>query len=96
MHPQQYGEPAQKITTKFGALAQLVARYIRIVEVSGSNPLCSTTRKTLDSIRILGSFFLYRKDRSWRSGKLKTACREAGIDSTISNHFKVLFRDVSD
>lgn len=31
--------------------------------------------------------FLYRKDRSWRSGKLKTACREAGIDSTISNHF---------
>ena len=25
-----------------GALAQLVARYIRIVEVSGSNPLCST------------------------------------------------------
>ena len=35
--------------------------HIRIVEVSGSNPLCSTTRKTLDSIRILGSFFLYRK-----------------------------------
>ena len=61
MHPQQYGEPAQKITTKFGALAQLVARYIRIVEVSGSNPLCSTIRKTLDSIRILGPFFLYRK-----------------------------------
>ena len=26
----------------YGALAQLVARYIRIVEVSGSNPLCST------------------------------------------------------
>ena len=24
-------------------------------------------------------FLLYRKDRSWRSGKLKTACREAGI-----------------
>ena len=45
MHPQQYGEPAQKITTKFGALAQLVARYIRIVEVSGSNPLCSTKPK---------------------------------------------------
>ncbi|RGF49886.1 hypothetical protein DWZ69_09465 [Eubacterium sp. AF34-35BH] len=33
-------------------------------------------------------FFLYRKDRSWRSGKLKTAFRVAGIDSTISNHFK--------
>ena len=29
-----------------GALAQLVARYIRIVEVSGSNPLCSTKPKT--------------------------------------------------
>ena len=28
---------------EYGALAQLVARYIRIVEVSGSNPLCSTT-----------------------------------------------------
>ena len=28
-----------------GALAQLVARYIRIVEVSGSNPLCSTKPK---------------------------------------------------
>ena len=52
---------AQNLAGIFGAIAQLVARYIRIVEVSGSNPLCSTTRKTLDSIRILGSFFLYRK-----------------------------------
>lgn len=51
------GESAQNSSGIFGALAQLVARYIRIVEVSGSNPLCSTTRKTLDSIRILGSFF---------------------------------------
>ena len=33
-----------KIKTPYGALAQLVARYIRIVEVSGSNPLCSTIR----------------------------------------------------
>ena len=55
------GESAQNSSGIFGALAQLVARYIRIVEVSGSNPLCSTTRKTLDSIRILGSFFLCRK-----------------------------------
>ena len=56
------GESAQNSSGIFGALAQLVARYIRIVEVSGSNPLCSTTRKTLDSIRILGSFFFfYRK-----------------------------------
>ena len=29
---------------------QEVARYIRIVEVSGSNPLCSTTRKALKSL----------------------------------------------
>ena len=28
--------------TAYGALAQLVARYVRIVEVRGSNPLCST------------------------------------------------------
>ena len=27
-----------------GALAQLVARYIRIVEVTGSNPVCSTIK----------------------------------------------------
>ncbi len=26
----------------FGALAQLVVRYIRIVEVTGSTPVCST------------------------------------------------------
>ena len=39
----QVGELAQKINTKFGALAQLVARYIRIVEVTGSNPVCSTS-----------------------------------------------------
>ena len=28
----------------------MVARYIRIVEVSGSNPLCSTTLKALKSL----------------------------------------------
>ena len=28
----------------YGALAQLVARYIRIVEVTGSNPVCSTIK----------------------------------------------------
>ena len=37
------GKSAQKMNRKFGALAQLVARYIRIVEVTGSNPVCSTT-----------------------------------------------------
>ena len=57
------GESAQNSPGIFGALAQLVARYIRIVEVSGSNPLCSTTRKTLDSIRILGSFFIFLYNR---------------------------------
>ena len=34
---------AQNSTRKFGALAQLVARDIRIVEVRSSNLLCSTT-----------------------------------------------------
>ena len=58
MHPQQYGEPAQKITTKFGAIAQLVARYIRIVEVRGSNPLSSTKSKEVEPIKWFG-FFLW-------------------------------------
>ena len=38
---------AERQSRCYGALAQLVARYIRIVEVSGSNPLCSTTRNPL-------------------------------------------------
>ena len=33
---------AGSIVYVFGALAQLGARYIRIVEVVGSNPICST------------------------------------------------------
>ena len=33
------------IAYHFGAIAQLVARYIRIVEVRGSNPLSSTTNR---------------------------------------------------
>ena len=37
------GESAQNLPRKFGALAQLVARNVRIVEVRGSNPLRSTT-----------------------------------------------------
>ena len=36
------GESAQNLPRKFGALAQLVARNVRIVEVRGSNPLRST------------------------------------------------------
>ena len=38
------GESAQNLPRKFGALAQLVARNVRIVEVRGSNPLRSTIR----------------------------------------------------
>ena len=41
---------AQNSTRKFGALAQLVARDIRIVEVRSSNLLCSTI---YDEIRTL-------------------------------------------
>ena len=53
----QVGELAQKINTKFGAIAQLVARYIRIVEVRGSNPLSSTPKKSfLTRVRELFSF----------------------------------------
>ena len=37
----------EHLAAHHGALAQLVARYIRIVEVSGSNPLCSTIKKAL-------------------------------------------------
>ena len=43
--------------TEYGALAQMVARNVRIVEVRGSNPLCSTrNRKSLD---FQGFFFFY-------------------------------------
>ena len=39
-----------------GALAQLVARNVRNVEVRGSNPLCSTTNKNTATWRC---FYLY-------------------------------------
>ena len=41
-----------------GAIAQLVARYIRIVEVRGSNPLSSITVTTLILIWIRVVIFL--------------------------------------
>ena len=41
----------------FGALAQLGARYIRIVEAVGSNPICST--KTLE---VSGVFLISEND----------------------------------
>ena len=38
-----YCRPQNDNLIDHGALAQLVARNVRIVEVRGSNPLCSTT-----------------------------------------------------
>ena len=49
---------AQNLTGIFGAIAQLVARYIRIVEVRGSNPLSSTKSKEVEPIKWFG-FFLW-------------------------------------
>ena len=36
----------KRFAAKYGALAQLVARNVRIVEVRGSNPLGSTIKKS--------------------------------------------------
>ena len=53
------GESAQNSSGIFGALAQLVARYIRIVEVTGSNPVCSTiTHRYEPEILIIGTAFV--------------------------------------
>ena len=46
------------VRKEYGALAQLVARYIRIVEVRGSNPLSSTKSKEAEPIKWFG-FFLW-------------------------------------
>ena len=43
----------------FGALAQLGARYIRIVEVVGSNPICSIKSGNSALTPIPGFFFIY-------------------------------------
>ena len=42
--------PRKTSGNPYGALAQLVARDIRIVEVRGSTPLCSTRREALKSL----------------------------------------------
>ena len=39
-----YTKYRSETSSYLGALAQLVARYIRIVEVTGSNPVCSTNK----------------------------------------------------
>ena len=50
--------------TEYGALAQMVARNVRIVEVRGSNPLCSTrNRKSLD----FQGFFLCFQNESHKN-----------------------------
>ena len=53
------GESAQNSPGIFGALAQLVARDIRIVEARGSNPLYSTTFKKLWNRLIPELFFVF-------------------------------------
>ena len=50
--------PVQETTIPYGALAQLVARYIRIVEVTGSNPVCSTT-KTFPNEKVFALYIEY-------------------------------------
>ncbi len=44
MRVKRYNNTVRKSKTAYGALAQLVARNVRIVEVRGSNPLCSITK----------------------------------------------------
>ena len=58
--------PRERLGKTYGALAQLVARYIRIVEVSGSNPLCSTKHEKSElqagrrRVRISRFYFKYQ------------------------------------
>ncbi len=49
--------PRKTSGNPYGALAQLVARDIRIVEVRGSTPLCSTTAEAL--ILNASAFFVF-------------------------------------
>ena len=51
--------PVTSGAVKYGALAQLVARYIRIVEVTGSNPVCSTKTDTSEPFGSDVSFYAY-------------------------------------
>ena len=60
------GESAQNLPRKFGALAQLVARNVRIVEVRGSNPLRSTTVRL--KTNVFRRFFYVNDQNRARSG----------------------------
>jgi hypothetical protein len=48
-------------TNRYGALAQLGERYTGSVEVSGSNPLCSTIKRTPEPLRNQGFFAVPKK-----------------------------------
>ena len=52
------GSLHKEMVQKLGALAQLVARDIRIVEARSSNLLCSTTNLALESAYFQGFFTL--------------------------------------
>ena len=47
-------------TTKYGAMAQLVARFHGMEEVRGSNPLSSTISATILRISVIVALFFYR------------------------------------
>ena len=59
-HETVHDEFAENSSDLYGALAQLVARYIRIVEVTGSNPVCSTKSRTSEPFKRFGCVFLFR------------------------------------
>ena len=62
IHENELGHPASKMlvgSPSFGALAQLVARYIRIVEVTGSNPVCSTIKGLKLWYKVSVLFFIF-------------------------------------
>ena len=67
--------PRKTSGNPYGALAQLVARDIRIVEVRGSTPLCSTARGSVDSQRfrshfirtIILAFYIFHRKSAFRA-----------------------------
>ena len=62
-----------------GALAQLVARFVRNEEVRGSNPLCSTSVKSRDIVpRCRETFLCF-----WRGG---VSGHRSGLCGDVSGH----------
>ena len=71
------GAPSRGIEeNQYGALAQLVARYIRIVEVRSSNLLCSTSRRGLHIVR---GVFVAQKHLSFIPSLLLFELKQASI-----------------